>query len=184
MLAVTATADGFVAVGAHGSRPAAWTTPDGRTWTQADLPLPAGAARAVLTHVAADGRAVVAMGMARTAAGQVPFAVRSADGGRTWSEAALPVPAGAAQVTGLAAANGRFTATGTFGTGTGHQDVVIWTSRDGTTWKAATPAGPGLAGPGIQAITGLTVSGGMLTGVGFTASPADEQPVLWLSPAG
>ena len=40
MLAVTATTDGFLAVGADGSRPAAWTTPDGRTWTQADLPLP------------------------------------------------------------------------------------------------------------------------------------------------
>ena len=182
MLAVTATADGFLAVGSHGSRPAAWTTPDGRTWSQADLPLPAGATGAVLEHVAADGRIVVAVGVAQTAAGQVPFAARSADGGRTWTEAALPVPAGTAQVSALAAAGGSFTVTGMFGVRPGEQDVVVWTSPDGTTWQAATPAGPGLASPGIQAITGLAVSGRTLTGVGFTATPAGEQPTLWQPP--
>ena len=182
MLAVTATADGFLAVGSNGSRPAAWTTPDGRTWTQADLPLPAAATGAVLQHVAADGRIVVAAGAAQTAAGQVPFAARSADGGRTWTESALPVPAGTAQVSALAAADGSFTVTGTFGARPGEQDVVVWTSPDGTTWKAATPAGAGLASPGVQAITGLAVSGRTLTGVGFTATPAGEQPTLWQAP--
>ena len=44
------------------------------------------------------------------------------------------------------------------------------------------PGGQGLAGPGIQAITALTVSGSTRTGVGFTASPAGEQPVFWQSP--
>ncbi len=182
MLAVTATADGFLAVGSHGSRPAGWTTSDGRTWSQADLPLPAGATGAVLEPVAADGRSVVAVGVAQTAAGQVPFAARSADGGRTWTEAALPVPAGTAQVSALAAAGGSFTVTGMFGVRPGEQDVVVWTSPDGTTWQAATPAGPGLASPGIQAITGLAVSGHTLTGVGFTATPAGEQPTLWQPP--
>ena len=182
MLAVTATADGFVAVGSHGRLPAAWTTPDGKTWTLADLPLPAGATGAVLQHVAASGRTVAAVGLAQTAAGQVPFAARSADGGRTWNEAALPVPAGTAQVSALTAAGGGFTATGTFGVTPGDRDVVVWTSPDGTTWQAATPAGPGLAAPGIQAITGLAVSGRTLTGVGFTATPAGEQPTLWQPP--
>ena len=40
----------------------------------------------------------------------------------------------------------------------------------------------GLTGPGIQAITSLTVSGSTLAGVGFTASPAGEEPVFWQSP--
>ncbi len=182
MLAVTATADGFLAVGSHDSRPAAWTTADGRTWSQADLPLPAGATGALLQHVAADGRAVVAAGVAQTSAGQVPFAARSVDGGRAWTESALPVPAGTAQVSALTAADGGFTMTGTFGAGSGEQDVVVWTSPDGTTWKAATPAGPGLASPGVQAITGLASSGRTLTGVGFTATPAGEQPTLWQTP--
>ena len=182
MLAVTATADGFLAVGSHGGDPAVWTTSDGRTWIQADIPQPVGATGAVLQHVAADGRTVVAAGVALTAAGQVPFAVQSADGGRTWTEFALPVPAGTAQVSALAAAGGSFTMTGTFGARPGEQDVVVWTSANGTTWKAATPAGPGLASPGVQAITGLAVSGRTLTGVGFIATPAGEQPTLWQAP--
>ncbi len=182
MLAVAATGDGFVAVGSHGPLPAAWTTPDGRTWRLADLPLPSGATAAGLQHVAAAGQTVVATGVARTAAGLVPYAARSADGGRTWTESPLPVPAGTAQVSAVAAASGDFTVTGTFGTTAGDRDVVVWTSRDGTTWRASTPAGPGLAAPGIQAITGLTVSGRTLTGVGFSATPAGEQPTIWQFP--
>ena len=79
----------------------------------------------------------------------------------------------------MTAADGGFTMTGMFGARSGERDVVVWTSQDGTTWKAATPAGPGLASPGVQAITGLASSGRMLTGVGFTATPAGEQPTLW-----
>jgi len=47
---------------------------------------------------------------------------------------------------------------------------------------AGVAAGQGLTGSGIQAITGLTVSGRTLSGVGFTATPGGEQPVLWQSP--
>ena len=72
MLAVAATADGFVAVGAHGPLPAAWITADGRTWRLADLPLPPGATAAALQHVAAAGRTVVATGVAQAASGPVP----------------------------------------------------------------------------------------------------------------
>jgi hypothetical protein len=58
----------------------------------------------------------------------------------------------------------------------------VWTSASGSAWKAVTPTGQGLTGSGIQAITGLTVSGPTLSGVGFTAAPGGEQPVLWQSP--
>jgi len=58
----------------------------------------------------------------------------------------------------------------------------VWTSPNGSAWRAAEPAGQGLTGPGIQAITSLAISGSTLTGVGFTASPAAEQPVFWQSP--
>jgi hypothetical protein len=183
MLAVSATADGFTGVGLFGTNPAVWTSADGKQWRGLSLPLPPGATKAVLLHVAARGRTVVAAGMKQTTSGALaPFAARSADGGQTWTETQLPVPSGVAQVTALAAAGGTFTATGSFGTSPGHQDVVVWTSSDGVTWKATTPAGQGLAGPGIQAITGLTVSGTTLTGVGFTASPSSEQPLFWQSP--
>jgi hypothetical protein len=188
MLAVAAGPRGFVAVGSAGHAAAAWTSPDGRAWTQQNVPLPYGATRAVFTRVASNGHTVVAVGTALTTAGQqLPFAASSADGGRTWTESALPVPAGRAFVTALTGtgADGGFLATGTFGRTAGHQDVVIWTSAPGaggSAWQAVTPAGQGLTGPGIQAITGLTVSGRTLSGVGFTATPGGEQPVLWQSP--
>jgi len=184
MVAVTAGSAGFVAVGSHGARPSAWTSADGgRTWRQADLPLPVGSTRAVLEHVASTGRVVAAVGTAVTTAGRaVPFAASSSNGGASWVESALPAPAGLSSVTALAAAGGTFTATGTYGSTPGHQDVVVWTSPNGASWRAAEPAGQGLTGPGIQAITGLAVSGSTLTGVGFAASPAGEQPVFWQSP--
>ena len=186
MLAVAADPRGFVAVGSDGNGATAWTSPDGQAWTQQNVPLPYGATRAVLQHVASNGHTVVAVGTALTEAGQqLPFAASSADGGRTWAESALPVPAGHAFVTALTATGpgGGFLATGTFGSTLGHLDVVVWTSpAGGSAWKAATPAGQGLTGSGIQAITGLTVSGRTLSGVGFTATPGGEQPVLWQSP--
>ncbi len=183
MLAVTAVAAGFVAVGSAGDQATAWSSPDGRTWRQASLPVPMGSTKTVLQHVASRGRTVVAVGTALTTTGQqVPFAASSADGGASWTESALPMPAGHASVTALAAAGAAFTAAGTFGTTPGHQDVVVWTSANGTTWKAVTPTGQGLTGPGIQAITGLTATANTLTGVGFSASPSSEAPVFWQSP--
>jgi hypothetical protein len=183
MLAVTAGPHGYVAVGAAGNAPAAWTSADGgHTWTMQNVPLPVGATHAVLQHVASNGRTVVALGTATTADQELPFAATSADGGRTWTESALPVPAGTAQVTALTQTGTGFLATGTFGQTPGHQDVVVWTSASGASWKAVTPDGQGLAGTGIQAITGLDVSGRTMTGVGFTATPGGEQPVFWQSP--
>jgi hypothetical protein len=183
MLAVVARSGGFVAVGSDGNQASAWISPDGRTWRQADLPVPIGSASAVLQHVASRGPTVVAVGTAVTPAGQrLPFAASSSDGGATWTEAALPVPEGLASVTALAAAGDGFTATGTFGPTPGHQDVVVWTSANGSAWTATMPTGQGLTGPGIQAITGLALSGSTLTGVGFTASPAGEEPIFWQAP--
>jgi len=183
MMAVAASSAGFVAVGSHGDQPSAWTSADGRTWRRADLPLPVGTTRAVLQHVASTGRTVAAVGTALTTTGvPVPFAASSSDGGATWIESALPLPAGLTSVTALAAAGRAFTATGTYGSTPGHQNVVIWTSSNGSSWRAAEPSGQGLTGSGIQAITSLTVSGSTLTGVGFTASPAGEEPVFWQSP--
>jgi hypothetical protein len=181
MLAVTADAAGFVAVGGHGSQASTWTSPDGRAWHQLNLPRPAGVTRAVLQHVAANGRTVAAMGTALTTAGhQFPFVAVSADNGATWSQSALTVPAGnQATVTALAATGSGFTATGSYGSTPGHQDVLVWTSP---AWKQATPTGEGLDSAGVQAITALTASGSTLTGVGFTASQAGEQPTYWQAP--
>jgi hypothetical protein len=193
--AVTATGTGFVAVGSAGTSAAAWLSPTGRTWSLVTVPRPAGAASAQLDFVAANGTTIAATGTEVTAAGQrVPFAAVSANGGTTWTLAELPAPAarsGTAAnttvtgVTALAAAGSGFTATGTYGT-PGSQDVVIWTlaahAAAGTAWTAASPDGTGLAGPGTHAITALAVAGSTLTGVGYIATPAAEEPTIWQSP--
>jgi hypothetical protein len=198
MNAVTATPTGFTAVGSAGTHPAAWLSATGRTWSLVTLPLPGSAVTAALAYVAASAGRVAAAGSEVTAAGQqLPFAAVSADGGLTWTETTLPAPrpivataantpnTGGRAVTALAAAGGGFTATGTYG-GPGNEDVMLWTvpagASPGTTWTAAALSGTGLAGPGTHAITALTQAGSMLTGVGFTATPAGEQPTIWQSP--
>ena len=190
MNAVAATMKGFVAVGSAGAHPAAWLSANGQTWSEATLPVPASAVRAELQYVATSGDEVAAAGTETTAAGrQVPFAAASADGGATWAETTLPLPPNTAaspmSVTALASAGGGFTATGTLGTG-GNANVVVWMLPRGaapaTTWTAAAPTGTGLAGPGIQAITALTNAGSTLTGIGFIATPASEEPTIWQSP--
>jgi hypothetical protein len=187
MNAVTATAKGFVAAGSAGTRPAAWLSASGRTWSAVVLPLPAGAARAELRYVAASRNTVAAAGTATTAGGrQVPFAAVSANDGASWSETLLPVPrGGAAEVTALTGAGGGFTAAGTYGR-SGAQDVVVWLLPAGAApaaaWTAATPEGMGLTGRGAQAITALTSAGTTMTGVGFAGTAASGEPTIWQSP--
>jgi hypothetical protein len=190
MNAVATTTGGFAAVGSAGARPAAWVSATGRTWSLVTLPLPGAAVRAELSYEAASGATVAATGTEVTASGQqLPFAAVSRDGGTTWAETALPVPrastAAATEVTALAAAGGGFTATGTYGA-PGNQDVVIWTlpraAAPGTVWTVAAPTSTGLAGPGTHAITALAQTGSTLTGAGFTATPASEEPTIWQSP--
>ena len=199
MSAVTATARGFVAVGAADTLPAAWLSATGQTWRQASVRLPAGAARAARDYVAANGSAVVAAGTQFSVAGaSSPFAEVSADAGATWTQVQLPVPdigpGTGTTVTALTAAGGGFTAVGTYVTQAG-PEVVVWTLPAGTpvtngaAWAAATPQGTGLASTKAEnAITGLAADGATLTGVGFTAAltgsgmPGAQQPTLWQSP--
>jgi hypothetical protein len=198
MNAVCATGRGFVAVGSAGAGPAAWTSVTGKTWALVTPALPAGAVRAALDFVAADGGVVAAVGTEVTASGQrLPFAAVSTDAGAAWTTAPLPVPAAGGgagaddAATALTAAGGGFTATGSYGP-PGQADVVVWTLPAGqagaAAWTEATPLGTGLSGPGTQAITALTATGATLTGVGFSATAAATsatmaaEPTIWQSP--
>jgi hypothetical protein len=194
MNAVTATAGGFAAVGSAGTNAAAWLSADGRSWRQVGLAEPAGAARAALEYVAANGASLVAAGTEFTASGaSSPFAEVSGDAGATWTVAQLPVPATGqgtgTTVTALTAAAGGFTATGTYVTKAG-SGVVVWTLPPGTPvtagsgWSAVTPQGIGLASANTEnAITALTADGATLTGVGFIVGPPKQSgPTLWQSP--
>jgi hypothetical protein len=199
MNAVTAAGRGFVAVGATGTRPAAWLSATGRTWQQAQVPMPSGADRAALDYVAANGSDLVAAGTDFSTAGASrPFAEVSADAGATWTQVQLPVPdigpGTGTTVTALTAAGGGFTAVGTYLTQAG-PEVVVWTLppgapvTNGAAWAMVTPQGKGLASTSAEnAITALAVGGATLTGVGFTApltasgTPGAQQPTLWQSP--
>jgi hypothetical protein len=194
MNAVTATAGGFAAVGSAGTSAAAWRSADGRSWRQVSLAKPAGAARAALEYVAANGASLVAAGTEFTTSGaSSPFAEVSADAGATWTAVQLPVPGTGrgtgTTVTALTAAAGGFTATGTYVTNAG-SEVVVWTLPPGTPvttgtgWTAVTPQGRGLASANAEnAITALTADGATLTGVGFTVGPPRQSgPTLWQSP--
>jgi hypothetical protein len=182
MNAVTAAGTGYVAVGSLRHAPAVWTSADGRRWALTALPPPAGARGGVLQQVAARGRVIVATGNETTAAGGAPFAAYSTDGGRTWRQTPMSAPGRLTAVTALAAAGRGFEAVGTVGR-PGNQRVIVWWSRDGISWHAREPAGTGLSGPGSHAITALTSSGSLLTGVGYVATPTMEQPTLWRAAA-
>ncbi|WP_026341618.1 hypothetical protein [Actinomadura atramentaria] len=191
---VTASPNGYVAVGTvadpagqagQQERPAVWTSADGGQWALQKLPLPAGSLSAVLTRVAVKDSTVVAVGTAARQGASVAFAVRSTDGGRTWSPVDLPGQDGQddADPTALdvTTTSKGFAVTGTAGRAAAH-DVRLWTSRDGATWTTASPTGPGLSGPGAQRVTGLIEQGGHLVATGVSAGSAGESTVLWLPP--
>jgi len=187
VLAVTAAAPGFVAVGSAGGGPAAWTSPTGSGWRFTAVPRPAGGVSAVLTQVSAAGGRVVAAGYEwRAGQAPVPFTAASADGGRTWQDSVLPAPPVPALVTALTAAGHGFVAVGRPGavaagrTGRpGRQAMLAWWSPDGLTWHGGVPAGGGRGGPFVMQINAVTAGNGTLTGAGFAASTAAEHPVLW-----
>jgi hypothetical protein len=184
MLAVTADRSGFAAVGSAGNAPAVWISQTGSSWQPIALPLPPRTASAVLTKVATAGGRVVAVGTAThaaggsPAAGSVPFAAASTDGGRHWHETVLAGPAGPAAVTAVTPAGGGFVAAGLTGQ-PGAQAMLIWWSPDGLSWHRGRPVTGPLPGRGVQQITALTARDGVLTGTGYAVTQSGEQPIRW-----
>ena len=169
--AITATADGFVAVGSHGADQSIWVSTDGQHWSLDSVSPPACAASATLSSVVASGANVVAGGYAATRAGDIPVVVVSADGGGQWRQVMLQAPDGLGLVTALTATPKGFTAAGVVGRG-GAQHAVTWTSPDGLTWSSPAQAA------GTE-ITALTLTGGTVAG---TAEQGDT-PTLVPLPA-
>jgi hypothetical protein len=169
--AITATADGFVAVGSHGADQSMWVSPDGQHWRLDSVSLPAGVASATLSSVVASGANVVAGGYAATRAGDIPVVVVSADGGGQWRQVVLQAPDGLGVITALTATPKGFTAAGIVGR-SGAQHAVTWTSPDGLTWSSPAQAA------GTE-ITALAITGGTVAG---TAEQGDT-PTLVPLPA-
>ncbi len=173
---VAAGSSGFVAVGAQTNtetaQPALWTSSDGKKWALSASPpaLPQGVTEGALSRVVARGNTLVITGRAGTRA----FAVVSSDGGRTWRPAPLPGADQDGSVTAATATPHGFVLVGTSGS-----DVMMWTSADGATWTASRPRGHGLDGPGVQRLTGVTVTGTTLAAVGFTGDYRGDGSTIW-----
>ena len=193
VLAVAASAHGFVSVGSHDSKPAVWTTANGTSWKTIVLPVPRGrerAATAVLQQVAINGNRVVALGQATpaagtgagsTGAGTVPFAELSVDGGATWQQVPFSSPGPDTTFTALTAAGSAgFTAAGLFGQ-PGQQDVAVWTSATGASWKPSQSSG--LNGSEAWQIDALAPSGPAVTGIGTIVTQQSQQTVTFTLPS-
>jgi hypothetical protein len=181
-LAVAALADGFVSVGSHNGRPAAWVTSDGTTWRTIFL---SGPANAQLNQIAVIGARVVATGGSDGQGdGSAAFAASSPDGGATWQRADLQLPAPGTVVTALAAGGQGWIAAGRYGA-PGRPRVVVWTLAPGkNTWAQAQVGG--ITGPGTgrtPEITALGISEGAVTGIGPVAPTLSQQAAVFILPA-
>ncbi len=176
VLAVAASAHGFISAGSHEGKPALWITTDGRSWKTIVLPPPpAGASHAVLQQVAVNGNRVVALGQVTDASGAptgAPFAEFSADGGAHWQQVPFSAPGPGTVVTALTAGAVGFTAAGLSDQGSS-QDVALWTSASGTSWAPSKSGGLD-ATAGWQ-ITALTRSGTGVTGIGSLVTQQSQQ---------
>jgi anti-sigma factor RsiW len=140
MRAVVATASGYVAVGqarsnaGDRSRPAAWTSPDGRTWTRSDAGL---GFEGLLSGVTAGGPGLVAVGLICQ-----PSCVEIGEGvaatsrdGSTWTFS--PV-SGATALEDVAFAGGRAFALAAARQILEPKALELWRSEDGVAWQRVT----------------------------------------------
>jgi hypothetical protein len=192
VLAVAATAHGFVSVGSHNSQPAAWVTTDGRSWKTIVMPPPTGASVGALQQVAVDGNRVVALGQGTTGngpavgsatgtePGAVPFAELSTDGGVTWQQVPFSSPGPDTSFTALTAAATGFIAAGLSGQ-PGQQAVALWASATGASWKPYQSGG--LNGSAAWQIDAMTRSGAQVAGIGTSVTQQSQQTVTFTLPA-
>jgi hypothetical protein len=182
VLAAAAGPGGFVSAGAHGQLPAAWTSPDGRTWTAVILPLPAGASAGVIQQVAVNGNRAVALGQVTTAHGVLPLAERSDDRGQTWHQVPFSGPGPGISFTALTASAGGFTGAAQFRSPGGTTGAAVWTSADGNNWTRSQVGG--LTGGGSHNLTALAASGAAVTGIDSVQAQASQQFVVRSLPPG
>ncbi|MGD0246196.1 MAG: hypothetical protein ABSB59_38520 [Streptosporangiaceae bacterium] len=181
-LAVAALTDGFVSVGSHNGKPAAWVTSNGTTWRTIFL---SGPANAQLNQIAVIGKRVVATGGSDgQGTGSAAFAVSSPDGGATWQQADLQLPAPGTVVTALAGGTQGWIAAGRYGT-PARPRVVVWKLAPGASrWAQAKVSG--ITGPGTgktPEVTALAVSQEAVTGIGPVAPALNRQVAVFTLPA-
>jgi hypothetical protein len=177
---VTATPDGFVAVGYVGVEgrwtALAWVSADALRWSLAPIDTTTGS---FAEAVVAGPSGLVAVGRA----GPDPVAWTSPDG-RTWTRRSVPTLGGGAdweRMTAVVRTGDGFLAGGSVGPELGGRRARLWRSPDGATWTPV-PDDPSFAGSEVSALlsdaTGTIALGRTGTGQRWTGS------VAWSSPDG
>ena len=136
-VAVTPTADGFVAAGRAGRRPAVWTSTDGSAWQRHDVRVLGGPDEWERITTLASGRdgALVAGGsLGPELLDRHARFWRSTDGGATWSPAPDSKTFDGTEVTALLPASDGWLALGRIGNGQRTTGSLTWRSTDGITW--------------------------------------------------
>ncbi|HEY5276570.1 MAG TPA: hypothetical protein VIK38_08565 [Coriobacteriia bacterium] len=184
---VSATDEGFVAVGSVETSAAAWMSPDGQHWQRATFP-DGSDASADLVSVAAQGCRLVALGAVPAPGDEAipgawtgPASWLSADGGASWTQTGSALHGTAPDlypsIPDLYAMSGGFIVVGDNAQG----NLAVWTSVDGTKWQPATidatseEFGRSLAVSGSRAIIGGKTVG---TGMG------GDRAVFWTGDVG
>jgi hypothetical protein len=168
---------GFVAVGyvPPDWTPAAWTSPDGETWSIHTIGT-TGFTFPVSVAVGGDGT-LVAVGRA----GQVPVAWTSTDG-VLWNQHAVPVLEGlnlAERMTTVSATAHGFVAGGSAGPELFDRHARFWTSPDGLEWRSVPDDPAAFANAEVRAIT---TYGDGLVAVGVVGSAqVPTGAVAWTS---
>jgi hypothetical protein len=196
MLSVTAGDPGFVVVGFAGADAAAWTSPDGITWSRIahDEAIFGGEGPIEMVSVTAGGPGLVAVGSAGS--DDRVAAVWTSVDGITWSRVAHDENvfggAGTQRMNSVAAAGPGLVAVGfdesdpdafPWGYAT---DAAVWTSPDGLLWSrvahsdAAFDATVAFGVAGGAEMTSVTVGGPGLVAVGGASGFA----AVWTSPDG
>ncbi|WP_205315634.1 hypothetical protein, partial [Nonomuraea lactucae] len=156
---IARTRSGFVAVGRTtpqdgGAGPAAWHSPDGRSWQRVDT---RGLEARELKAVVARGDTVIAV--AQPAQGDGSRVVRSADGGRTWQATGFQLPEAMPRTGSLAVLPKQFVLVPTRQR-TIDGDVRVYCSPTGEQWsQCGTIGGLGDESPGIESV--ITHPGGI-----------------------
>lgn len=178
---VTATPDGFAAVGSAGrdgrETGIVWRSADGRAWTAAARVLPPGARSAALHRVVSVRSALVVLGTAATGDGARPFSAVSTDGGATWRYGRPPAEETAAVLDVAVTARG-LVAVGADGAA-GAGDGTVWLSADGLAWTRHPLTAEPLGGPGDQWLGLVAASGDRVVGVGGSADEDGEHVIVW-----
>jgi hypothetical protein len=186
LAAVAARGSSVVAVGRHGTAPAAWSSVDSLHWRETQLPVVSGPGTTggdgaePVQAAAVAGGTVFALGGWSGAPNAVPSArFWVSPDGRDWMVATLAAAeASDSRVVAIAAAHGRYVAIGETGPEGSPTGSAAWWSDDGRRWSRVPPVA-------LPPDATLEAVGAAPTGfVAVGSSVARDRAVVWLSADG